>query len=615
MPCLRQGVAFRVFAVLILLSGTSHAGEITMPLNLDLTLVTKALQQQLFLGPEGRAEVFSDSLDCNVLSLSEPRVEGTQDGRLKVITRAQARFGTPLGGRCLVPLSWSGVIETLEEVTVLPGSAMLSFRVVDSNILRADEEGRALPGAVWSWVKHHIHPRLGAITVNLNPALLALQELLQEAVPADVEQRFAVADSLRLREANAGPDGLEIVLAMVAPDIRDNSLSAGPQPDFDNAELAQWDEAWQAWEGFASWLILTLAEQAGPELREVLVEILFDARHQLRDALVVGPPRSGGEERDPVRDLFLSTWARLAPLLGSGVDQLSLPGADLLQLAAFISAADALQALDSAAPHLGVSIDQHTLRVLARMLVPEVSDQALAYHTAVDPRLRQLLGLAPALEVPAHSPLPFLWVIPRAEASLIDSTLVKSLTGWVPERNEVDEYLQAVEKLLDASIRVEREKGKVPVEFMRVYEDLVRATAWQESCWRQFVSREGRVQPIQSPAGAVGLMQISKHVWRGVYDLEGLHDNIAYNARAGSEILTHYLVDYAIKRGEHTINGNPDDLARATYGVYNGGPRHLTRYRNPDTSRHLQSIDRAFWNKYQEVREQGAEAVRQCYGG
>ena len=611
MPRLRQGSASWVLVALILLSGASRASEIAVPVNLDLALVTQALQQQLFLGPDGRAEVFSDGLDCNAVTLSEPRVEGTEDGRLKVVTRVHARFGTPLGGRCLAPLSWGGVIETLEDVTVLPGNAMLSFRVVDSNILRADEEGRALPGAVWSWIKHHIHPRLGAVTVNLSPALLALQDLLREAVPADAEQRFAVADSLRLGGASVSPAGLEVVLAMNAPDAPPDWLPQGPQAALDSAELARWDDAWQAWEGFATWLIITLAEPAGPELRDTLVDILFDARHQLRDALASAQPRADGA--DPVRALFLSTWARLAPVLASGDHPLPLPGADLLQLAAFISAADALQALDKAAPHLGVSIDGDTLRALARMLAPAVSDQELAYHTAVDPRLRELLGLSPVLDAPARSPLPFVWVIPRAEASLIDSSLVKSLTGWVPDRGEIDDYLQAVERLLDASIRAEREKGEVPVEFMRIYEDLVRATAWQESCWRQYVSREGRVLPIQSPAGAVGLMQINKHVWRGIYDLDGLHDNIAYNARAGSEILTHYLVDYAIKRGEHTINGNPEDLARATYAVYNGGPRHLSRYRNPDTSRYLKGIDNAFWNKYQAIREEGAEAVRQCY--
>lgn len=613
MPRLPSGSVLWVLVTLPLLSGIARAGDISVPVNLDLALVTQALQQQLFVGPDGRAEVFSDGLNCNSLTLSDPRVEGTEEGRLRLVSRVQARIGTPVGGRCLMPLSWGGVIETEEEVTLLPGSATLSFRVMDSNVLRADEEGRALPGTVWSWVKHHVHPQLSAVTVNLSPAMLALQGLLREAVPASAEQRFAVADSLHISGVDASPDGLQVTFAMQVPEVLAQGFTEESQAAFDSDELARWDQSWQAWEGFATWLIVTLAEPAGPSLRDALMDILFDARHQLRDALV--QQQAGSDGQDPVHALFLSTWSRLAPLLGDAGNRQFLPGADLLQMAAFISAADALHALDQAAPHLGITIDQHTLRALARMLVPAVSDEQLAYDTSVDPRLRELLGLPPVFDESPASPLPFLWVVPRAEASLIDNNLVKSLTGWVPQRGELDEYLEAMDRLLDASIRVEKERGKVPVEFMPIYENLVRATAWQESCWRQYVTRNGQVQPIQSPAGAVGLMQINKHVWRGVYDLEGLHDNVAYNARAGSEIITHYLVDYAIKRGEHNVTGNPEDLARATYAIYNGGPRQLSRYRNPDASRTLKAIDSAFWKKYVAIREQGADAVRSCYGG
>ncbi len=593
-------------AVLMLLCGASHGGDIRLPVNLDLDLVSQALRQQMFLAEDGSAEVFSDGLDCNALTLRDPRVEGTEDGHLRIITHVHARIGTPLGGRCLLPLQWGGVIETLEEVSVMPGSALVSFKVVDSNILRPDEEGRAMPGVVWDWIKRHVHPQLSAVTVNLSPALLSLQGLLREAIPLDMEQRFAVADSLHLEAVNASTAGLGIVFTMNVPDTPPDWQPAIPQAALTAEELAAWDAAWQDWEGFATWLILALAEPAGPEMRQTLVDLLFDARHQLRDALELEQPHG-----DPVRELFLTTWERLAPLLREGLVQ--LPGADLLHLASFISAGDALVALDQAAPHLGLSLDRHTLRTLARALDPGISDQQLAYDTAINPLLRELIGLPANFDESPDKPLPFLWIVPRAEASTIDSRLVKTLTGWVPARNEIDDYLATVDRLLEASIRAERERGKVPLEFLPLYEDLVRATAWQESCWRQFVSQNGQVRPIQSSAGSVGLMQINKHVWRGIYDLDGLYNNIAYNARAGNEILSHYLVDYAIKRGEHTVTGDPHNLARAAYAVYNGGPRHLTRYRNPDTNRYLRGIDNAFWEKYQAVREQGSSAVRQCY--
>jgi hypothetical protein len=65
----------------------------------------------------------------------------------------------------------------------------------------------------------------------------------------------------------------------------------------------------------------------------------------------------------------------------------------------------------------------------------------------------------------------------------------------------------------------------------------------------------------------------------------------AYNARAGSEILLHYLRDYAIEKGEHALPGGSRTVARATYAVYNGGPQHLTRYRVRNTRRSLRAID------------------------
>ena len=101
--------------------------------------------------------------------------------------------------------------------------------------------------------------------------------------------------------------------------------------------------------------------------------------------------------------------------------------------------------------------------------------------------------------------------------------------------------------------------------FLELYDTLLPATAWMETCWRQFEIRRGKVDTVQSSVGSVGIMQINKHVWRGVYDLDALVSDAASNARAGNEILVHYLVDYAIKRGEHEKTGNPDNLARATY--------------------------------------------------
>jgi soluble lytic murein transglycosylase-like protein len=141
------------------------------------------------------------------------------------------------------------------------------------------------------------------------------------------------------------------------------------------------------------------------------------------------------------------------------------------------------------------------------------------------------------------------------------------------------------------------------------------ATAWQESCWRQYVRRRGEVAPLRSSVGALGLMQVNPHVWRGFYAVDGLAWSIGYNARAGSEILLHYLRDYAIARGEEAIGG-PDALARASYAAYHGGPSHLRRYRQPKRWRAaLVAVDRAFRDKYLAVAGGDELGVRACFSG
>jgi hypothetical protein len=256
------------------------------------------------------------------------------------------------------------------------------------------------------------------------------------------------------------------------------------------------------------------------------------------------------------------------------------------------------------------------------MLVPAVSDYDLRYDTAVDPELRILLGLDPAFDEAAEDSALvallatlFDGLIGSAHAAQIRPELLRQLDGWVPRRPEIDDYLHTVERLLDAVASAERDRGKVPDQYLDLYDALFRATAWQESCWRQYVERQGEIETIRSPAGSVGLMQINTHVWRGIYDLDALLGDIGYNARAGSEILVHYLVDYAIRRLEADFVDDRDSLARATYAVYNGGPRHLNRIRDPKTSASLKKIDNAFWLKYRAIQSEGPLAVKRCLAG
>jgi hypothetical protein len=596
------------------------ADLLEVPVALDYRVVEQALAAQVFSGPGGTVEAYADQLRCNSLVLSGPRVEGTADGRVRLLTTLYAQAGTPLAGRCWFAKSWRGLIETLQTAQVLPGSSVVAFRVEESNLLRADDRQEVLPGFLKNWIADHLHPRLSAVTIDLQPAVSGLQEVLAsvalEVSPPAAGKQADLFASLQLAAVRPAAAALVAVLSLEVPEAPADWAPPLATP-LSEEELAAWDEAWQAWDGFATWLVKTLALQAEPALTDALAETLLAARYDLRDALA-----RDDRDRDPVRELFLQTWERLAPLVEDL--RLDLPGGQALRYATFVSAGDALRSLDLLAPHLGLRLDRNALRSMARVLVPTVSDYDLRYDTAVDPDLRMLFGLAPEFKAeaefeveqePGAAAALLDWLIGSAQAAQIRPELIKQLNGWVPRRPEIEDYLQTVEQLLDAVASAEHDGGKLPAAYFEVYDALLRATAWQESCWRQYVERQGAVETIRSPSGSVGLMQVNTHVWRGIYDLDALLASIDYNTRAGSEILVHYLVDYAIRKLELEATDGADSIARAAYAVYNGGPGHLTRFRDPTTSASLKKIDRAFWHKYRAIQTEGPMAVKRCLAG
>ncbi|HET8563136.1 MAG TPA: lytic transglycosylase domain-containing protein, partial [Candidatus Binatia bacterium] len=176
---------------------------------------------------------------------------------------------------------------------------------------------------------------------------------------------------------------------------------------------------------------------------------------------------------------------------------------------------------------------------------------------------------------------------------------------------EIQAYLMRVRGLLaDLSDKV-MAKSKLPPEQKPLYRQIVFAAAWQESCWRQFIKKGKDIAPLASATGDLGLMQVNRNTWRGVYDLKGLGGDIEYNGTAGGEILLYYLTRYAIKKNEEKQQGG--NLARATYAAYNGGPGHLTRYRAAKQNAALKKVDEAFWDKFQVVSAGRELEVQRCY--
>ncbi|WP_247870099.1 lytic transglycosylase domain-containing protein [Methylophaga sp. SB9B] len=157
------------------------------------------------------------------------------------------------------------------------------------------------------------------------------------------------------------------------------------------------------------------------------------------------------------------------------------------------------------------------------------------------------------------------------------------------------------------------ENDRLPDRMTERLDPLVRATAWKESCWRQFVGSSSEPQVLRSSGGAVGMMQINGRVWRKIYDLDRLVNEVDYNVNAGIEILTYYMIDHAIRKGEHEQPGGDDNLIKATYAAYNGGPSHLARYRREETAASLKAIDNAFWQHYTTIKADKWPDISSCY--
>ena len=111
------------------------------------------------------------------------------------------------------------------------------------------------------------------------------------------------------------------------------------------------------------------------------------------------------------------------------------------------------------------------------------------------------------------------------------------------------------------------------------------------------------------------LMQINERVWRGLYKTDSLRWNIEYNARAGAEILDHYLKDYALKKMDPANPLDHDTLGRAVYAMYNGGPGQYKKYLDRQRSGKLYSSDKLFQEKFDWVSAADWGKISKCLIG
>jgi hypothetical protein len=265
------------------------------------------------------------------------------------------------------------------------------------------------------------------------------------------------------------------------------------------------------------------------------------------------------------------------------------------------------------------------LRGLARILEPAATGDPIGYTLDVDNALRDVLGLGAPMAAPSpgtrQSRLPGFRSFAKIQEGSVPSLGFRLASALEPDRKKLNErapedgdleaYLRAVRSLLTAVSEKLAAKYRLTEEHETLARQITLAVGWQETCWRQFIKKGNLLMPVTSSSGALGLMQISPHTWRNLYDMKQLGADIEYNGDAGAEILLYYLTRFALKKNEDKQPGG--DLARATYSAYNGGPSQLSRYRAATPKPESKKIDEAFQKKFQAVSAGREMEVQSCY--
>jgi hypothetical protein len=596
------------------------AVNVTIPLRLSLQKIEQGIKEHMFNSPKGTCTLVADATVCRRFYLSSPRVS-SRGKLLRITCDAVALYGGAGGPACTDPQRWQGQAELLLQPLFDAAGRLLTFKVAEASFSDKDRRTVSVPDMDDS-APRLIVERFEKVTIDCAPLVDRIAGLLAVLLPGGHERVDHALGSVSISQPRVFKFSVAMKMSFAI-----EPLPAGQKALAVRSREAR-EERLKRWDAFVTFVSKRLGRNRQQEQQRGVSDVLLAARYDLVEAQV--SPESASP--DPVPGLFVHTWKRLRPVaLELSRESTSAGGPDLDN---FVTAGSVLAVLSAQEKELNYQVSDEGLRTVARIADPDAAEDPLAYGTEVDPELRRLFGFGDPLPEPVISPVMAMkhdsegnqtlirfrnsmipqqsWLLASACAAEEPDAFAK-LNSWVPRKDELTAYLEMVRTLLVGLGEEALAKHPLNDPYARVYRDLVLATAWQESCWRQFIRKGDTIAPLVSSASSVGLMQVNPRVWRGVYDVEGLYGDIRYNGRAGCEILLHYLRDYAIAKGEDKLAGGIDNLPRAAYAVYNGGPGHRSRYRSSSTSSSLKKIDAALWQKYSAVREGREMEVAGCY--
>ncbi len=643
------------------LPAPARAAQVRIPLTIDYLTLREALKHKLYTAPGGRAMLWNGLDDCQFLYAENPEFSRAPAGgaaTVKLETANSLGLGVAMGSQCVGAIQWSGIVEALGVPYIAPG-LQLKFHFTDLNVYDSAHQKSQIVSKGFDLIKSYLLPRLEDFSYDLNPAVQQLAAMITDSIPADAADRVRAAIASLAADPNieARDDGVRVTLVMTVPDMPSPATTPGAPEAATPAELKAFQDTLDQWDAFLVFAIKQLGDAVGDQqFRDQLLQILLDSRYRLVQALN-NPSAATGP--DPVRLIFLDEWTQLHDAVRAAA-QRGMLGARALEFMSFISAGDALFALDQAAPALGMRISAADLRRLAHIMAPTAAGDPLKFNYGEDRDMKKLFavpepprshhpieeenippstpgalpsssstGISTPTPTPASStrlfPFPrgtglgvrlLALLSPREADAAEDSGAMQivrlrdvadRLYRQVVSQENADAYRRDMALLLNLSAAYRLNQATagpgnaLDTDNGRVYVTLVLSTAWQESCWRQFVMDGERIRWLESATGDIGLMQVNKHVWRGFYDIDRLKWDVLYNAGAGCEILARMIQYASMSQPKFDPVLISTHLARSAYAGYNGGPGACNRWRRRHEPPALKQIDSSFLDKYHSV--------------
>ena len=628
-----------IFVSVLLTPGPVMGETISFPLQLDYPFLRTLMIHSAFTDPAQTMVVTDPDNDCQQISLSNPGFK-SENNLLRIEAAVHLKGGTLMGGDCLFPIEWDGYLVAHLKPRMSPTNWRLSFDVVDSVLLDRNRRPDSLVGHLWNLFEAPVMARMGRIRIAVNEPIEQLKPFLLSAVPEPDQARVNdMLASLRPGVVVSEPEVLKIQVVADISTVPPTGPSP-PPPALTDKELDAFIDIWETWDSFLVQTMMSLMDMPLTSAeRDVLMSVLLDTRYRFINELESKTPASSG---DFVREQFVDAWGKLSPILKSHLTR--QPSPNSWGYLAFFTASDALAALDKLGPLFNIEISRNGFIRLARML-SENKALTLQYSMMVDPGLRKLLGMEPPLKIttpafdekrleqegpktgiPPTSMNFRRWVIAELHRALTPgvcwagkagvSPSMEDLKQWLVTDDNIESHVQKIRIVLDAAIQENLQKSSIPDSYREMFQKAVCATAWQESCLRQFILDNQKLTYIRSYTNtSVGIMQVNERVWRGMYEIEHLRWDVSYNASAGIDILNTYLKRYALPKvkslkGKNALDDN--GLACALYAMYNAGPGGFSGFVKRRSTGKLSNIDKYFKEKYTWVNNGQWDRLHDC---